>query len=142
MGEFNFLEGIVTADVAVEVRGKTIEDLFATAALALFEVMVSTETVQPKREKKIHLEGQAVDRLLYDWLSELVCLKDTDSMLFCRFDLVIKQENGYQLDATIAGEEIDPKRHELRADVKAVTFHRFRVEESQGTWSAEIVFDI
>lgn len=142
MGEFNFLEGIVTADVAVEVRGKTIEDLFATAALALFEVMVRTETVQPQREKKIRLEGQAVDRLLYDWLSELVYLKDVDSMLFCRFDLLIKHQNGYQLDATIAGEEINPKRHELRADVKAVTFHRFRVEESQGVWSAEIVFDI
>ncbi|HXC61264.1 MAG TPA: archease [Nitrospiria bacterium] len=142
MGEFNFLEGIVTADVAVAVRGKTIEDLFATAALALFEVMVGTETVQPQREKKLRLEGPIVDRLLYDWLSELVCLKDTDSMLFCRFDLVIKQENGYQLYATIAGEEIDPKRHELRADVKAVTFHRFHVEERQGLWNAEIVFDI
>jgi len=142
MGEFNFLEGIVTADVAVEVRGQTIEDLFATAALALFEVMVKIETVRPQREKKIRLESQTVDRLLYDWLSELVYLKDADSMLFCRFDLAINQENGYQLDATITGEEIDPRRHELRADVKAVTFHRFRVEERQGVWSAEIVFDI
>lgn len=142
MGEFNFLENIVTADAAVEVRGKTIEDLFATAALALFEVMVGTETVQPRQIKKIHIEGQALDRLLYDWLSELVYLKDVDSMLFCRFNVSIKQENGFRLDATISGEEIDPKRHELRADVKAVTFHRFRVEEREGVWTAEIVFDI
>jgi SHS2 domain-containing protein len=142
MGEFNFLEGIATADVAVEVRGKTIEDLFATAALALFEVMVGVEAVQPKLEKKIRLEGQTVDLLLYDWLSELVCLKDTAAMIFCRFDLVIKHENDYRLDATVAGEQIDPRRHELRADVKAVTFHRFRVEEKQGVWTAEIVFDI
>jgi SHS2 domain-containing protein len=63
-------------------------------------------------------------------------------MIFCRFDLVIKHEKDYRLDATVAGEQIDPRRHELRADVKAVTFHRFRVEEKQGVWTAEIVFDI
>ena len=142
MGEFNFLEGIVTADAAVEVRGKTIEDLFATAALALFELMADTQTLRPQREKKIQLEGQAIDRLLYDWLAELIYLKDTDSMFFCRFDLAIKRDNGYRLNATIGGEVIDPRHHELRTDVKAVTFHRFRVEEKQGAWSAEIVFDI
>jgi SHS2 domain-containing protein len=37
---------------------------------------------------------------------------------------------------------IDPAHAELRADPKAVTFHQFALERSNGGWRARIVIDI
>ena len=44
--------------------------------------------------------------------------------------------------ATAEGEKLDPDRHEQRADVKAVTLHRFQVEKTNGGWKATTILDI
>jgi SHS2 domain-containing protein len=41
MEEYIFLDDIATADVAIESRGDTLEELFAASAMAIFEVMVN-----------------------------------------------------------------------------------------------------
>lgn len=46
------------------------------------------------------------------------------------------------LKRLLAGEPIDPERQHLNADVKAITMHRFRLQETAGRWKAEVVFDI
>ena len=53
--KFKFLD-ITTADVAFEAYGKTLEELFANAALAMFEVMINTKQIEKKVEKRIKLK--------------------------------------------------------------------------------------
>ena len=43
---------------------------------------------------------------------------------------------------TAEGEELNMVKHELLADVKAVTFHNFKVEETDGVWKAEVILDV
>jgi len=142
MEEFVFLDDIATADVAIESRGDTPEELFSASARATFEVMVDTGDVQPEIKKVMHLENSEIDGLLFDWLAEIIYLKDSEAMVFCKFEIKIKKDKDYCLDAEIYGEEINQSRHELRCDVKAITFHLFEVCEKDRKWTARFILDI
>jgi SHS2 domain-containing protein len=136
---FKINEEIAIADVAIEVWAETIEGLFQDSGLAVSEVMVDTKTVEQKIELDISLNSTSVEMLLYDFLSEIVYLKDAKSLLFSRFDVKI---NELDLFAKLWGEKIDRERHHLRTDVKAVTLYRFGVKKENGIWKAEFVLDI
>ncbi len=139
---YRYLEDVATADAAFEVEGKTLEELFRDAAIATFEVMVDTGTVKPEVTREIELENEDVGNLFFDWLSELVYLKDAESLIFCRFDVNIRKNNAYELKATASGEPINQREHSLRSDVKAFTYHMFEVRETGGNWTARVVLDI
>ncbi len=136
---FRINEEIAIADVAIEVWAETIEDLFQDSALAVSEVMVDTKTVEQKIEIEVSINSISVEMLLYDFLSEIVYLKDAKSLLFSRFDVKI---NELDLMAKLWGEKIDREKHHLRTDVKAVTLYRFEVKKENGIWKAEFVLDI
>ncbi len=142
MEEFVFLDDIATADAAIEARGDTLEELFSASAMATFSVMVDTDGVQPETEKSIHLENSEIDGLLFDWLAEIIYLKDSESMVFSKFDLKITKDNDYRLDADIFGEEVNQSRHDFKCDVKAVTFHLFDVFEKEGKWISRFILDL
>ncbi len=139
---YRYLEDIATADAAFEVEGKTLEELFRDAAVATFEVMADTGTVKPEVTREIELENEDVDNLLFDWLSELVYLKDADGLIFSRFDVNIRKNDAYKLKATASGEPINQRKHSLRSDVKAVTYHMFEVKKTGENWTARVVLDI
>ncbi len=142
MEEYIFLDDIATADVAIESRGDTLEELFTASAMATFEVMADISRIQPKIKKTLHLENSEIDGLLFDWLAELIYLKDSEFMLFGKYDLKITKNTNYQLDAEILGEEINQSKHDLRCDVKAITFHLFEVYEKNGKWISRFILDI
>ena len=142
MEEYIFLDDIATADVAIESRGDTLEELFTASAMATFEVMADTSGIQLKIKKVLHLENSELDGLLFDWLAEIIYLKDSECMLFGKYDIKITKNENYQLDAEILGEEINQSKHDLRCDVKAITFHLFEVYEKDGKWIARFVLDI
>ena len=142
MEEYIFLDDIATADVAIESRGDTLEELFTASAMATFEVMADTGGIQPKIKKTLRLENSEVDGLLFDWLAEIIYLKDSESMLFGKYNLKITKDTNYQLDAEILGEEINQSKHDLRCDVKAITFHLFEVYEKNGKWISRFILDI
>ncbi len=139
---YRYLEDIATADAAFEVEGKTLEELFRDAAVATFEIMADTGTVKPEVTREIELEKEDVDNLLFDWLSELVYLKDADGLIFSRFDVNIRKNDAYKLKATVSGEPINQRKHSLRSDVKAVTYHMFEVKKTGENWTARVVLDI
>jgi len=142
MEEYIFLDDIATADVAIESRGDTLEELFTASAMATFEVMSDTSSIQPEIKKNLHLEHSEIDGLLFDWLAEIIYLKDSEFMLFEKYDLKITKDTNYQLDAEILGEEINQSKHDLRCDVKAITFHLFEVYEKNGKWISRFILDI
>ena len=58
MAKYKFLEGVVTADLAFEATGKSLNELFENAALALFVSQVKLTTVTPKVTKQIKLKAK------------------------------------------------------------------------------------
>jgi len=139
---FRFLEKIAIADIAFEAYGRTLEELFESSALALFEAMVKVDTVQANQTESIQLESDKIEDLLFDWLSELVYIKDAKAMLFSSFNLKIEDKRKYYLQAQAQGEKIEPGKHHLKVDVKAVTYHMLEVKRENNQWTAQVILDI
>ncbi len=141
--DYRFLSNIALADVAFVARADSLPSLFEAAARALTDVMVDRRTVAGRVERRIEVESPSVDRLLYDFLTELIVIKDVDSLLFEDYKVSIASQ-GHALDCVMLGEEIDRERHALRNDVKAVTMHMFEVKKKgkRGWWEATVVLDI
>ena len=142
MGRYTFLEDVALADCAVEIEGQGLDDLFETAAAALARLMVDPATLTITVERAITLEASELDMLLYDWLSEMIFLKDRDAQVFPHAVVRVTGEGPYRLTADVQGGIIDPPRTALGADAKAVTFHQFALEPVEGGWRARVVIDI
>jgi len=141
---YRFMEEIALADTAFEAWGKTREEMFAAAADAMANVMVADlETIRPVEEVEIGLENENLEMLLFDLLGELIYYKDSRLLLLRISSSTITTSRGiYTLRAIARGERLEPARHPLCVDVKAVTLHRFRVEETKEGWWTVVVLDI
>jgi SHS2 domain-containing protein len=82
MGRYEVLDTVAIADCALEIEGTDLDDLFATAGRALAEMMVDPATLTPSLERQIDLEAPSLDLLFFDWLSELIGLKDAEGAAF------------------------------------------------------------
>ncbi len=141
---YRYLEDIAIADVAFEASGKTLEELFAACADALLNVMVADlETVRMVDKVAFQLQNESVDMLLFDFLNELIFHKDARLLLLrVSFITITASDDGFALSAEAGGERVDPERHPLTVDVKAVTLHRFSVAETPEGWRAQVVLDV
>jgi len=141
--DFRFLSKVALADIAFVARGDSLPSLFESAARALTEVMVDRRTIVARLTRSIDLRSPTVDRLLYDFLTELIVIKDVDSLLFKDFRVSVLRGDEQRLTCKMRGEPIDRERHALRNDVKAVTMHMFGVNKARaGRWKATVVLDI
>lgn len=142
---YRYLEDIATADVAFEALGDTLEELFVAAAEASMNVMVDDlGGIEEIECRRISLTAEAVDMLLFDFIQELIYLKDAEQLLLRVWRISIDRENAdYRLQADVYGEVLDPVKHQLNVDVKAVTLHRFVVEQTPSKeWKATVILDI
>ena len=141
---YEYLEDIATADAAFRAWGKSLEEMFVAAAEATMNVMVADlNTIASSRELKLHLEEEAVEMLLFELLQELIFYKDAQQLLLRISGINIEQaEQKFTLDCRVHGERLNPQKHELTVDVKAVTLHRYQVQRTALGWEATVVLDI
>ncbi len=129
-----------TADLGLRIRADDLKSLFEEAAEALFSVVVvNLDDVAPVRETRFQLEADRLDELLRDWLAELLFAFHAEHIVFSQFDVTIEDT---RLTATARGEPIDPKRHELASEVKAITYHELKVEHDHFGYLAEVIVDV
>jgi SHS2 domain-containing protein len=136
-----FLPDVALADVAYEATSPTLRGLFEECARGLTEVMVDAKTVRKRVRRLLRLSSEDTERLLYDFLTELIVIKDVDSLLFSSYRVSLSKD-GRSLKCSAAGEAIDRERHALRNDAKAVTMHLFGIRREGRGWKATIVLDI
>jgi SHS2 domain-containing protein len=128
------------ADVGVRGFGRTRQEAFAQAALALTAVMVPPDIVVDRQS--VHVSCTAVDDelLLLDWLGAVVYQMSAHRMIFARFEVVI---TGTTLAGELVGEPLDVARHQPGVEVKAATAEALRVAKlADGTWLAQCVVDV
>jgi SHS2 domain-containing protein len=129
-----------TADLGLRVRAPDLDTLFAEAAACLFSAVVEdVGAVRPERDVRIELAGADREYLLFDWLRDLLLRFDADHLLFSRFAVTVRDDG---LSGTAWGEPIDPARHVLSHEVKAITYHELKVEPTPDGWLAEVIVDI
>lgn len=140
MGHFRIIEEGAFADFEFEAYAKTLEDLFAVCGKAMFEAMTDVSRVEPSQEVEFGVTAESVEDLLFSYLSELVYLKDTRKFFFC--DFVIEIKEGEILHCIARGEPIDRDKHELKTDVKAVTYHKLEVKHDDKGYHTRVILDL
>ena len=132
-----------TGDIGIRVTAPSLERLFARAAWGTFAVLTDVDAVEPREGQVVSVEAADREALMVRWLSELNFIHTTQHRLFCAFDVEITDtEEGLSLDATCRGEPIDTDRHTVYTEIKAVTFHGMAIEETDGGWTVQVIFDM
>jgi SHS2 domain-containing protein len=141
-GKFEFLEH--TADVYIRAHGKSMEEAYENAALAMFEVMTDSDKITQMQEESLEVEAEDQYALLYNWLEALLVKFETENMLFSKFQIAnwAETDETFKFKAKIWGEKFDPQKHPQRVGIKAVTYHRMVIIRERDRVVLEFILDI
>ena len=137
---YRFLEH--TADIKFVAEGKTLEEAFVASAEALKDSICGQIVVMEQQTKKLEVEGNNLENLLYNFLEEFLVLFDSEDFLLSKIsDIKIDQEK-FKLTATVSGDKTE--NYKFTNDVKAVTYSEMKVEfdESKPLWKIQAVLDV
>ncbi|MBT4111223.1 archease [Candidatus Woesearchaeota archaeon] len=138
---YKFLEH--TADELFVAEASTLGELFEQCGLAVEEVQVNLKQFSAEQKREITGENENIEYLLFDFLDDLLFHKDSERIIFSKFDCKVTEENGkYKLTCIAYGEKIDPEKHEQKVDIKAITMHMFEVKKTDKGWYAKVLVDI
>lgn len=127
-----------TADLKIKVFGKTKEELFSNALLAMTEALKPeiTESKEPAI-RDIVVKSADLETLLVDFLSEILYLVQTNKEIYPEINF--KEFSDTKLKGKIFGKKIE----RFGEDIKAVTYHNLSVKQRRdNVWEAIIIFDI
>lgn len=137
---YKFIEH--TADVAAEISGKSLTEIFLAAYEVWKKIVVDSFEILTEQKKEIQLSAQSNEVLLVEFLSELNFFLFTKKW-FCRNITLlelIEEDKGVKLIASLEGGTIDPEF--IKIEIKAVTFHNLKIEKAGDIFRTIIVFDI
>jgi SHS2 domain-containing protein len=136
MTSFHFEELEHTADLALKVRGHSLEEIFANAAYGMFSLMADLGELEPTISHEISLESLDYEALLVDWLNELLYLHEVEGEIYSLFE--IETLSSTTLSAIVWG----GKMATSKLTVKAATFHDLEIRETGEGYLATVVFDV
>ncbi len=130
-----------TADVGIRAAGRSLEELFAHMAQGMFSLIVEPGGIRSRQTVSVSARARDQQELLLAWLRELLYLFDTRHFIGNSFQ--VEELTPTRIRAAVGGEKLDPARHTVLKEVKAVTYHAFSMEKRpDGRWVAQVIFDI
>jgi SHS2 domain-containing protein len=140
--QYEYLEH--TADIKFLAYGKTLEEVFENAALAMFNVIIDTSKVSGEAAREVFLKSPDLGSLLVDWLSELLYLFEVDEIVFRKFQVKEIREEGseYSITARASGKEFYSESLPFETEIKAVTYNQLEIVKTADGWKAQVVVDI
>ncbi len=141
-GNYQYIDH--TADIAVEVSAENYEDLFIVSAQAWKDSVLNELSPDNLEEKILEFNENSIEELLVHFLSELNYLLLGGKWITTGVKQIkiIKIEKEWNLRAVILGIPLDAQKHNIKIEIKAVTFHQMDVKYKDGKFQTRIVFDI
>lgn len=127
-----------TADLEIKAWGKDLNELYISAVEGMFHLSGVEEYQEGFSDisETITLEAMDYEGLLILFLEELLYRLTEDYMLFKVQKLTISDQ--FTLKAKLKGTQIES----YRRDIKAVTYHRLNIQETEDGYMVNVVFDI
>ena len=129
-----------TADIEIVAFGGDLPEAFGNAAYAMFDILTNVDEIKEIDSFDVRVSASNVEELLISWLDELLYRYETERFVCRRF--VIDDMGDTDLHAAVFGEKLDPVRHEIKAEIKSVTYHQLKVEETDDGWKVQVIFDV
>ena len=136
-----------TADIGIEISGRTKKDLFTNAAKALFDVLIesnesksNSEEKRQKRQRTVTVNGLDVEDLLINFLREILYLFNGEGWVLSQCEIV--ESGNKRLKAQLIGEPFNKEKHLIKTELKAITYSGLSVEKQKSGWKARVIFDV
>lgn len=127
-----------TADYLYRCSGRTIEEMFASAAMAMFSLMFDRRDTG-KVSIEIGLESDNYEALLIDLLSELLYISEVERVVFSGIEIEI---DDHSLRATVTGENFDMEKHAGGTEIKGISRYGMDVVREGGDYRVDVIFDV
>lgn len=129
-----------TGDIGILVSAPTLKTLYERAACGMFRVLTDVGMVRRTHSREIAVRARDREALLVEWLSELNYRHVTEHHLYAGF--YIEHLNQHSLRGAVEGEPIDDERHTIYTEIKAITYHGLKIDETASGWQVQIIFDM
>jgi len=132
-----------TADTKFQAYGKTLEESFTNAALALTDVITDPKKIKANIKKIIKVESEDEKALLYDFLEQFLILIDTESFLLNKINKmeIKKTKTKLYLTAEIIGDN-KIKDYDIKTTIKAVTYQEMEIKKDKDKYMVQVVLDL
>lgn len=131
-----------TADIGIEVSAPSLETLFSTAAIALFDLLIETD--QPQTTliivRAIAVDAGNPPELLVRWLAELLFLHETEHLVLKQLEIETLSDE--RITGVVYWERFDERRHRVRREIKGITYHQVSLREEPSGWRARVIVDV
>jgi SHS2 domain-containing protein len=134
-------------DAYIRCKGKTLAASFQNSAKGLVNVMYDINSIEKKRKIPLLAEGFDLENLLFDWLEKILLLLLIDKIILSDFNIVIdfnKELNKYSIEGYGEGEYVNLEKHELKVEIKGITYHEMKIfkEPHKDEFVIEYIIDL
>ncbi|MBU0466694.1 MAG: archease [Nanoarchaeota archaeon] len=126
-----------TADIKFKAYGKTLNQAFENAALAISKILAKENKVKTNITKDIELEGIDQKSLFYNFLEEIIFLFDAEHFIVSKASIKITK---YKLTAKLKGD--NASNYQGLDHIKAATYAEMHIKKTQKGWEVQAVVDV
>jgi SHS2 domain-containing protein len=133
-----------SGDLRIEARGRDCLEALAHASSGLVAQIVPLALIDEVEERSVTISGDDDTGRYIGFLNEILFLIYARQWLPRRVRLLRQctQNQCRELEAVLVGEPFDATRHELRHDIKAVTYHDFQIRQEGDVATIHFVCDL
>jgi SHS2 domain-containing protein len=141
MNGYNFIEH--PADIAVALTAETLEKLFETGAEAWKASVMENSSTEIPFEFLIQNEANSLEELLVEFLSELNFMLVSKKLVYSKIkSITIEEKNNFKINAALYFEDFNQSWHQLKSEIKAVTYHQMKIQRKDNIYTTKLIFDI
>jgi SHS2 domain-containing protein len=142
--DYEIRDNITSADIAVSVKGESLNEIFVKAGIALVSEMTdSPDKIRDMELREDVLTNPDLELLLFNFLNEILFFKDAEGLILKPAAAEIElQGSEYLCRYTLRGEKISESICGFRVDVKGISLHALEIVSSGTSYSATVVFDV
>ena len=93
----------------------------------------------PGCSRSFIVTGTDNEQLLQAFLSELLCLTETENIVFSEISVIMGEGT---LSVDLSGERFDLEKHGGGTEVKGISFSGLAITEQNGIFELDILFDV
>lgn len=120
------------ADAKFQAFGRTLEEAFAQAALAVASLMWEPGKIKKRQRRTVLVHGKDLEQLLFKFLSEILYLFEAKGFMLAESSKIkiLRGENGYSLQAVFEGDNRN-NNYAIFGEVKAITYHDMIIRQNE-----------
>ena len=133
------------ADVGLQATAPTFEMALQDAAQGLLDLMVDTSTISGCDRLQISATAGDPAALLVSFLNTILAEQDIRRRFFKSVEVTEvshESDDSWTVWATLVGEKIDLRKHDVQNEVKAATYSGLKAELTEGQVQLQCVLDI